>query len=186
MSILKRVTALTGVLALCWLPCAVAQSAPGTQAASTTMANALPDPDKDFVQKATMANSTEIDASEIVLNRSADKDVKSFARTMMLDHTQLTVQLKLAAPHGVAVPKDNSDMAVLDMLKAAPSAQFNRLYIQKIALQGHKDTIAAFNAEIANGQNDDLKTAANKALPTIEQHYQMAVDLAKKKGVATQ
>ena len=42
----------------------------------------------------------------------------------------------------------------------------------------------AFQKEISDGQNADLKKAAQKALPTIQKHYQMAQDLAKKKGVA--
>ena len=36
-----------------------------TQAASTTAANDLPSPDKEFVQAASMSSSTEIDASKL-------------------------------------------------------------------------------------------------------------------------
>ncbi|CAB3809488.1 hypothetical protein LMG27177_06822 [Paraburkholderia fynbosensis] len=77
-----------------------------TQAASTTAANPLPQVDKDFVQAASMSSSTEIDAAKLATNNSSDKDVKSFAHHMMLDHTKLTAQLKMAAPHGVEVLKD--------------------------------------------------------------------------------
>ena len=45
---------------------------------------------------------------------------------MILDHTKLTVQLKMAAPHGVAVPKDNSDTAVLDLLRPLKGADFDK------------------------------------------------------------
>jgi predicted outer membrane protein len=162
-------------------------AAPGvlaqTQAASTTLANRLPEPDRQFVQAASSSGSTEIDAAKIVLSRSADRQVKSFARQMMLDHTRLTLELKLAAPHGVTVPKDNSDEAVLASLRSVPAAGFDRLYLSKVAVKGHEAAVAAFQAEIANGQNADLKRAAQKALPTIEHHYQMARDLAAAKGV---
>ncbi len=77
-----------------------------TQAASTTSANDLPSPDKEFVQAASMSSSTEIDASKLAAKQSQDADVKSFAHHMEMDHTKLTVSLKMAAPHGVAVPKD--------------------------------------------------------------------------------
>ncbi len=99
--------------ALAAAPLAFAQ----TEAASTTAANPLAQADKDFVQAASMSSSTEIDAAKLAQKNSEDKDVKSFAHHMMLDHTKLTVQLKLAAPHGVTVPKDNSDTSVLDSLK---------------------------------------------------------------------
>lgn len=157
-----------------------------TQAASTTASNALPQVDREFVQAASMSSSTEIDAAKLATSNSTDEDVKSFAHHMMLDHTKLTVQLKMAAPHGVAVPKDNSDSSILDTLRPLKGKEFDQAYIQKVGLEGHKSAIAAFRKEISDGQNPDLKKAAQKALPTIEEHYRMAQDLATKKGVAVQ
>jgi putative membrane protein len=156
------------------------------QAASTTAANPLPQVDKDFVQAASVSSSTEIDAAKLATSNSSDKDVKSFAYHMMLDHTKLTVQLKMAAPHGVEVPKDNSDTSILDSLKPLKGKEFDQAYIQKVGLEGHKTAIAAFEKELSDGQNADLKKAAQKALPTIKEHYKMAQNLAAKKGVAAQ
>jgi putative membrane protein len=51
-------------------------------------------------------------------------------------------------------------------------------------VQGHKEAVAAFEKEAADGQNPKLKKAAQDALPTIQKHYQMAQYLAAKKGVA--
>jgi putative membrane protein len=155
-----------------------------TQAASTTAANPLAQVDKDFVQAASMSSSTEIDASKLATSNSSDKDVKSFAHHMMLDHTKLTVQLKMAAPHGVTVPKDNSDTSILDSLKPLKGKEFDQAYIQKVGVEGHKQAVAAFKKEAADGQDPKLKKAAQDALPTIEKHFQMAQDLAAKKGVS--
>ncbi|MGN6316341.1 DUF4142 domain-containing protein [Trinickia sp.] len=177
---MKR-TALALTCCALLLPIGIAQAQ--TQAASTTAANPLPEPDRDFVQAASMSSSTEIDAAKLAQKNSNDKDVKSFAHHMMLDHTKLTAQLKMAAPHGVEVPKDNSDTSVLDELKPLKGKEFNDAYIAKIGLKGHEDAVAAFKKEISDGQNADLKKLAQKGLPTIERHYQMAQDLAKKKGV---
>lgn len=177
---MKR-TALALTCCVLLLPIGIAQAQ--TQAASTTAANPLPEPDRDFVQAASMSSSTEIDAAKLAQKNSNDKDVKSFAHHMMLDHTKLTAQLKMAAPHGVEVPKDNSDTSVLDELKPLKGKEFNDAYIAKIGLKGHEDAVAAFKKEISDGQNADLKKLAQKGLPTIERHYQMAQDLAKKKGV---
>jgi predicted outer membrane protein len=131
-----------------------------------------------------MSSSTEIDAAKLAQKNSKDKDVKSFAHHMMVDHTKMTVQLKAAAPHGVEVPKDNSDTSVLDSLKSLKGKEFDDAYISKVGLEGHKDTIAAFKKEISDGQNADLKKLAQKGLPTIEDHYKRAQALAKKKGVS--
>jgi putative membrane protein len=157
-----------------------------TQAASTTSANDLPSPDEEFVQAASMSSSTEIDASKLAAKQSQDADVKSFAHHMEVDHTKLTVSLKMAAPHGVAVPKDNSDMTVLNSLSGLHGKQFDSVYIQQVALAGHKKAVAAFQAEADGGQNAALKKAAQKALPTIKEHLAMAQQLADKKGIAAQ
>ncbi|PMS21730.1 hypothetical protein C0Z18_07740 [Trinickia dabaoshanensis] len=162
---------------------AQAAGASQSEAASTTAANPLPQPDRDFVQAASMSSSTEIDAAKLAQKNSNDKDVKSFAHHMMLDHTKLTVELKAATPHGVEAPKDNSDTSVLDELKPLKGKEFDDAYIAKIGLKGHEDAVAAFKKEISDGQNADLKKLAQKGLPTIEHHYQLAQQLAKKKGV---
>lgn len=179
-----KTTSLSALLAACLVagaPLVHAQNA--TEAASTTAANPLSDVDKAFVQAASSSSSTEIDASKLAMTQSSDKDVIAFARHMMLDHTKLTVQLKMAAPKGVAVPKDNSDTSVLDSLKPLKDKDFDKAYISKVGLEGHKQAVEAFQKEISDGQNADLKKAAQKALPTIQKHYQMAKDLAKQKGV---
>jgi predicted outer membrane protein len=127
--------------------------------------------------------ATEIDASKLATSNYSGEDVKSFARHMILDHTKLTVQLKMAAPHGVAVPKGNSDTAVLDSLKPLKGADFDIAYITKVGPEGHQQAIPPFQKEASDGQNAELAKAAQKALPTIKEHYQMAQQLASKKGV---
>lgn len=180
----KLVLAALACSLACGMPlCAQAQQ---TEAASTTAANPLPPTDRDFVQAASMSSSTEIDASKLAMHNSDNKDVKSFARHMMLDHTKLTASLKMAAPHGVTVPKDNSDKAVLDSLRSLKGAEFDKAYAQKVGLEGHQQAIQAFQKEITDGQNDALKRAAQKGLPTIEEHYRMAQELAQKVGVSAQ
>jgi putative membrane protein len=172
------------VLTFCALLMPVASIRAQTEAASTTAVNPLPGPDRDFVQAASMSSSTEIDAAKLAQKNSNDKDVKSFAHHMMLDHTKMTVQLKLAAPHGVTVPKDNSNTSVLDSLRPLKGKAFDNAYIAKVGLKGHEDAIAAFKTEISDGQNADLKKLAQKGLPVVEEHYRMAQTLAKKEGVS--
>ncbi|WP_322101643.1 DUF4142 domain-containing protein [Paraburkholderia sp. J41] len=181
---MKRILA----AAACSLACAAPlyAQAQQTQAASTTAANPLPAPDRDFVQAASQSSSTEIDAAKLAMKNTQNKDVQSFARHMMVDHMKLTAQLKMAAPHGVSVPKDNSDTSVVDSLRPLKGKDFDTAYTQKVGLEGHKEAIQAFQKEISDGQNDKLKAAAQKALPTIENHYRMAQTLAQKVGVQAQ
>jgi predicted outer membrane protein len=75
---------------------------------------------------------------------------------------------------------------LLESLTKLKGAEFDRAYIQHIGLEGHKEALEAFNKEASQGANADLKEAALKALPTIQEHYAMAQELAKKKSVPMQ
>jgi putative membrane protein len=177
------VTVVTLAAALvCVHPAVFAQS----EAASTTAANPLSAVDRGFVQAASMASSTEIDASKLALQNTSNPDVHAFARHMIADHTKLTIALKLAAPHGVAVPVDNSDTGLLDTLRPLKGKAFDDAYAQKVGLAGHQQAVRDFQKEITDGDDDSLKQAAQKGLPTIEEHYRMAQQLAGKLGIAQQ
>ncbi|MBI0331795.1 DUF4142 domain-containing protein [Burkholderia plantarii] len=170
------------MLAACAAPVLPARAQ--TEAASITAANPLPDTDRQFVQAASMSSSTEIDAGKLAVTHTHDEDVRSFAHRMRADHTKLTVQLKAAAPQGVQVPRNNADTALLDSLKPLRGAEFDRAYVEKVGLEGHRSAVEAFRKEASDGQVPQLKQAAQQALPIIEHHYQMAQALAASKGVA--
>lgn len=153
------------------------------QQASAVGSPDLAAPDQKFVEAATMSNSTEIDASKLAQTHSDDKEVRAYARKMILDHTKLMLQMKMSAPQGVKVPKDDSDMTLVNKLKRLKGKDFDTLYIQQVGLAGHKKTIAAFQDEIANGHDAKLKATAQKALLTIQEHYEDAKKLARSKGI---
>ncbi|MCG1018361.1 MULTISPECIES: DUF4142 domain-containing protein [Burkholderiaceae] len=175
-----KLTTLACIGALVLTPVVHAQ----TQAASTTAANPLSSADRDFIQAATMSSSTEIDAGKMAHKNTSNPDVRSFARHMIADHMRLTVQLKAVAPHGVEVPKDNSDIALLESLKPLTGSDFDHAYVRKVGLEAHRQAIAAFEKEAKEGENPSLKEAALKALPTLREHYLMSQKLAQKLGVA--
>ncbi len=144
-----------------------------TQAAETTMGNHLPPTDKAFVQAASSSGSTEIDAAKLASTQSQDKDVRSFAHHMLIDHTKLAMRLKMAVPHGVTVPEDNSDVSALDSLKALHGKEFDTAYIQKVGVRGHQEAPCRRSRRKRRRAESSLKKAAQKALPTIEEHLKM-------------
>ncbi|WEY41022.1 MULTISPECIES: DUF4142 domain-containing protein [Paraburkholderia] len=137
--------------------------------------------DEAFVADATKGVSTQIDAARIATARSTDRDVKAFAERVASDDAKVSAALRAASPRGVDVPKNDPDVAALDSVKNLRGADFDKAYIEQVALGGGQKTLSAFQAEIASGRNEPLKDAARKALPTIQQHYAMAQELAKRK-----
>jgi len=161
-------------------------------AASAQTAPAAPDAtrlhaaDQAFINDATKAVATQRDAARIATSRSTDRDVKAFAERVSNDNAKISDALRAASPRGVDVPKNDPDAAVLASINNLRGADFDKTYIEQVALAGEQKALSAFQAEIASGRDEQLKDAAKKALPTIQEHYAMAQDLAKRKHLAAQ
>jgi predicted outer membrane protein len=154
---------------------------PASAAAETGRLHAA---DQTFIANGTQAVATQRDAARIATARSADRDVKAFAERVSTDDAKITAALRAASPRGVDVPKDDPDTAVLASINNLRGAEFDKTYIEQVALADEQKTLSAFQAEIASGRDEQLKDAAKQALPTIQQHYAMAQDLAKRKHLA--
>ena len=142
--------------------------------------------DQTFINDGTQAVATQRDAARIATSRSTDREVKAFAEKVAADNLKIADALRAASPRGVDVPHNNPDTATLDSIKNLRGADFDKAYIEQIALGGEQKTLSAFQAEIASGRNDQLKDAARKALPTIQAQYASAQELAKRKHLAAQ
>ena len=171
---------MTGLLAV-----ATAASAQTTTAAPAAADTArLHAADQTFIADGTKAIATQRDAARIATSRSTDRDVKAFAERVSTDNAKISDALRAASPRGVDVPKNDPDAAVLASINNLRGAEFDKTDIEQVALAGEQKTLSAFQAEIASGRDEQLKDAAKKALPTIQQHYAMAQDLAKRKHLS--
>lgn len=161
---------------------ASAQTAPAAAAADAGRLHAA---DQTFIADGTKAIATQRDAARIATSRSTDRDVKAFAERVSSDNAKISDALRAASPRGVDVPKNDPDAAVLASINNLRGADFDKVYIEQVALAGEQKALSAFQAEIASGRDEQLKDAAKKALPTIQEHYAMAQDLAKRKHLST-
>ncbi|MGF6633942.1 DUF4142 domain-containing protein [Paraburkholderia sp. MM6662-R1] len=161
-----------------------AASVASAQSAASTDAGRLHAADQTFIADGTQAVATQRDAARIATARSADRDVKAFAERVSSDDAKITDALRAASPRGVDVPKNDPDAAVLASINHLRGADFDKVYIEQVALAGEQKALSAFQAEIAAGRDEQLTAAAKQALPTIQQHYAMAQDLAKRKHLS--
>lgn len=104
---------------------------------------------------------------------------------MVTDHTQASQRLATVAEmSGVKLPTEAS--ATLRNQKTEmeklSGAQLNQAYLRD-ELQGHKETISAFESEIEHGQNQEAKHYAEQTLPTLQDHIRIAEDMAGKLGL---
>jgi putative membrane protein len=136
--------------------------------------------DKEFMEKAAEAGHTEIEASRLAQSKASSADVKSFASTMIDDHIRVGAELdRLAASKNVKVPAEPSitQRTKIKLLSASSGASFDQHYANEIGVSAHKDAVALFQKESANGTDPDIKAFAAKTLPELNHHLEMAMRL---------
>ncbi|WP_181408218.1 DUF4142 domain-containing protein [Pararhizobium mangrovi] len=166
-------------------PLAVAQSSNdtmsnGTMSDSSSSMAKVTDASK-FVPMAAQANMTEIQMAKVALKMSDDADVKQFANRMIADHTKAGKGLKSAVKASdadLSVPSslDKTHQAMVDKLENASSGQFNQMYIDA-NVKAHEQAVALFQGFATDGKAGPVKDFAQKTLPTLKEHLQMAEKL---------
>ena len=177
---------LAAITSACMASLMVVATSASAQTAAAPDAVRIHAADQTFITDATKAVSTQRDAARIATSRSTDRDVKAFAERVSNDNAKISDALRAASPRGVDVPKNDPDPAVLASINNLRGADFDKTYIEQVALAGEQKALSAFQAEIASGRDEQLKDAAKKALPTIQEHYAMAQELAKRKHLTAQ
>jgi putative membrane protein len=152
----------------------------GSSARSTS--SKLNSTDKSFMENAAQAGATEIEASKMADSKAMSPDVKSFASTMIQDHTKVAQDLTtLAQSKGYTPPTDPSvvQRTKLKALSATSGASFDKMYASQIAVSAHKDAVALFQKEAKNGKDPEIKAFAQQNLPTLQHHLEMGQALQK-------
>jgi putative membrane protein len=153
-------------------------------ALSTSMGTALAATSKDFVDNAAAGGIAEVETSRLALEKSSSADIKAFANMMITDHSKANDELAaLAKKHDIKVPDSTTLVKqakekILDLRDES----FDAAYANN-QVKAHEDTLSLFKKE-ANTVTDDkvkgateLKGFAQKMLPALEKHLQMAKKL---------
>ena len=131
--------------------------------------------DRAFVAAASASNATEIAfAKEAIEN--GDNATRTFARTMLRDHTKLGASLARAAgPLGLKIVKTPSvkDAKLIAKTVKMKGNAFDRAY-RADQIAAHKAALVTFQTELAHGKAPGLKKVAAAAIPTIKMHLSMA------------
>ncbi|MFJ7281808.1 DUF4142 domain-containing protein [Pseudomonas sp. NPDC099000] len=153
-------------------------------ALSTSMGTAFAATSNDFVDNAAAGGIAEIETSRLALEKSSAADIKAFANMMITDHSKANDELAaLAKKNDIEVPDETTLVKqakekILDMRDES----FDAAYANN-QVKAHEDTIKLFEKQ-ANTVTDDkvkgateLKGFAQKMLPALEKHLEMAKKL---------
>jgi putative membrane protein len=95
---------------------------------------------------------------------------------MVGDHSKANDQLKsTASQENMPLPDSLSakDQATYDSLSKLSGTDFDKAYAHDM-VKDHREDIAEFKSESANGQDQAIKDFATQTLPTLQEHLKMA------------
>jgi putative membrane protein len=139
------------------------------------------DADRDFVKMAASSGQAEIQLGKLAAERADRAEVRDFAKRLETDHTRANLELlKLLDAQRIDVPRDMGPyQETADQLSKLRGVEFDCAYMQQM-MRDHEEAVARFAAEAKEGRNPELKAYAAKQLPILQEHLQLARDLAAK------
>lgn len=129
-----------------------------------------------FVTKTAVGNLFEIQSSRVALEKAQNEAVKSFAQTMIQDHTAATERMK-ALGGRMPTKLDARHAGMVKTLRSTPAARFDQAYLQA-QVKAHEETVALFESYARSGTDPQLKAFATEMLPTLQGHLDMVRKMA--------
>jgi putative membrane protein len=141
---------------------------------SNTASSVTGSSDSSFVDEAATGGMAEVELGKLASTKGANPEVKEFGQMMVTDHSKANDELKaLAAKKGWKLPTDldSSHKATLDSMRNKVGADFDKDYVQDM-VDDHEKDVKAFEDKAKNATDPDLKTFAEKTLPTLRKHLE--------------
>lgn len=135
---------------------------------------ALPTDANGFATAVAAGDLYEIESSRLAASKSGSTPIKELAAHLLTDHQKSTAELKtLAARVDVMLTPalDAEKQAMLDQLKAASGAEFDRLFVQQ-QKTAHQKALTLLQSYARGGDTEPLKAFARKASGVVEGHIE--------------
>ena len=142
--------------------------------------------DSHFVTKAANAGMAEVKLGKMATERAVSPAVKQFGQRMVTDHTKAHQELMtIAQGKNITVPTtmDAEHQEMTEGLAKFQGTSFDREFMRQMVTD-HEKAVQLFSKQSEEGKDNDLKGFAAKTLPTLQEHLQMARDLAQQQGVS--
>jgi putative membrane protein len=136
--------------------------------------------DQTFISQTALTNTAEVQAGQLASTTADSTIIQMFGQQMVSDHTTAQTDLKtLGSSVNVAVPDslDSAHSSLIDTLKTLTGRAFDSVYITH-QIADHQAAISSFQQEINSGNKSDVINYANKYLPKLQLHLEMADSIA--------
>ncbi len=135
--------------------------------------------DKAFAATAAQSGLAEVQAGQLASQRATSAQVKQYGQKLVTDHTQANDQLQqIAQQDNLTLPTQPSatGQSQGQRLNGLSGSAFDSAFVSG-EVRDHQQAIALFQREAQSGHDPALKDFAQKSLPMLRQHLQMAQSL---------
>jgi putative membrane protein len=160
---------------------AVVATAPAPIVATAPAPARLAPADQQFIAVAAGAGMYEVEAARLAIRRAGNAHVRSYAQMLLDHHTANNKELMTlvsAKGHRVAPGLPAPLQQKLKRLSGLSGAEFDREFLQVVAVQDHAAAINAFEEGRSRVRDRDLRAYIDKSLPVLRQHVQGAKAVA--------
>jgi putative membrane protein len=157
-----------------------AQPGTGTRNTETRKDDKLARADRKFIQDAAESGMFEVEIAQLASSKASNPDVKSFATTLVNDHTKANNELvQLANSKKVELPAAPPRGKRKDIEKLAKLSgnDFDQRFMREVGINDHEKDIKKFEKASEKVKDADLKAWVDKTLPKLREHLAMAQKL---------
>lgn len=142
--------------------------------------------DQQFLEQAARAGAAEVKLGSMAKEQATSPEVQQFGQRMVADHTEANQELMALAKAkdvSVSTKMDEQHQETAETLSKMEGKQFDREFMRHM-VKDHEKAVQLFSTASEASEDADIKAFATKTLPTLQEHLQMARQLAQQQKVS--
>jgi putative membrane protein len=145
-------------------------------------------PDAQLMRDIAEANLAEITTGKLAVSKAQSSAVKQFGQHMIDEHSKLQSEgVKLASAKKMSVPNapDPKHQAAAKKLNTLSGDSFDKTYMEQM-VKNHTETLQLLQKTVSRAKDPDVRALAQKAMPHVQKHLDMAKSVAGQVGAKAQ
>lgn len=141
--------------------------------------------DVTFIKEAAQGGMAEAQLGQFAVEKAQNKQVKQLGRRIHTDHNKANEELqRIAQKLGVTLPTEleRKYRKHVDDLQSKSGAEFDKAFAEHM-IKDHKKDIKEFEKAARDAENADVKSFAERTLPTLREHLRLAQDAGRAVGL---
>jgi putative membrane protein len=141
--------------------------------------------DAEFIRDAGADHTMQIELAKLARDRARNSAVRNYAERELEDHQRLQRQwINMATNNGFPLKSGmgKNHRAKVEQLRKANGNNVDRTYME-LMVQQHHDEVSYWRKEGRQSKSSQVRRVVNQDLPTLEQHFNQAKQIARQVGV---